>query len=98
MSLTDSARVLYGSTVSRPKFASFVVIMLLVLVILNTASLVTNIVALTSAKGGIPVFLMALAWSGFLSMIPIAILWFLDRREQESKWLYAMIALSVSSS
>ncbi len=26
-------------------------------------------------------------------MIPIAILWFLDRREPESKWLYAMALL-----
>jgi protease PrsW len=54
---------------------------LVVLVILSTASLVNNVVAPSAAEGGIPIFLMALAWSGFLSIIPIAIVWFLDRRE-----------------
>jgi len=93
MSLNAQARALYGSPLSRPKFGSFVVIMLVVLVILSTISIVNNIVAPTSAKGGIPIFLMALAWSGFLCIIPIAILWFLDRREPESKWLYAIALL-----
>ena len=93
MSLNAKARELYGSALSRPKFASFVVILLAVLVFLSTSSIVNNIVAPTSTKGGIPIFLMALAWSGFLSIIPIAILWFLDRREQESKWLYAIALL-----
>lgn len=93
MSLDAPARVLYGSPLSRPKFASFVIILLGVLVILSTSSIVNNIIAPSSAKGGIPIFLMALAWSGFLSIIPIAILWFLDRREPESKWLYAIALL-----
>ncbi|UBF26231.1 PrsW family intramembrane metalloprotease [Kovacikia minuta CCNUW1] len=93
MSLDTPARVLYGSPLSRPKFASFVLILLGVLVFLSTSSIVNNIVAPTSAKGGIPIFLMALAWSGFLCIIPIAILWFLDRREPESKWLYAIALL-----
>ncbi len=87
MSLNAQSRTLYGSPLSKPKFASFVIILLVVLVILSTSSIVNNIVAPTSAKGGIPIFLMALAWSGFLCIIPIAILWFLDRREPESKWL-----------
>ncbi len=93
MSLNAPARVLYGSPLSRPKFASFVLILLGVLVFLSTSSIVNNIIAPTSAKGGIPIFLMALAWSGFLCIIPIAILWFLDRREPESKWLYAIALL-----
>ena len=93
MSLNAPARILYGSPLSRPKFASFVIILLGVLLFLSTSSIVNNIVAPTSAKGGIPIFLMALAWSGFLCIIPIAILWFLDRREPESKWLYAIALL-----
>ncbi|UIE37190.1 PrsW family intramembrane metalloprotease [Leptodesmis sichuanensis] len=93
MSLNAPARVLYGSPLSRPKFASFVIILLGVLLFLSTSSIVNNIIAPTSAKGGIPIFLMALAWSGFLCIIPIAILWFLDRREPESKWLYAIALL-----
>ncbi len=63
------------------------------LVSLSTSNLVNNIIAPSATKGGIPIFLMALAWSGFLCMIPIAILWFLDRCEPESKWLYAMALL-----
>lgn len=93
MTSTEITRILYGSPLSRPKFASFVLILLGVLVFLSTSSIVNNIVAPTSVKGGIPIFLMALAWSGFLCIIPIAILWFLDRREPESKWLYAIALL-----
>lgn len=93
MSLNTPARILYSSPLSRPKFASFVIILLGVLLFLSTSSIVNNIIAPNSAKGGIPIFLMALAWSGFLCIIPIAILWFLDRREPESKWLYVIALL-----
>jgi protease PrsW len=35
------------------------------------------------------VFFVALALSGLLSLAPIAVLWFLDRREREAPWLFA---------
>ena len=35
------------------------------------------------------VFFVALAMSTLLSAMPIAVLWFLDRRERESPWLFA---------
>jgi RsiW-degrading membrane proteinase PrsW (M82 family) len=35
------------------------------------------------------VFLRALALSTALSMMPLAVLWFLDRRERETPWLFA---------
>jgi RsiW-degrading membrane proteinase PrsW (M82 family) len=35
------------------------------------------------------VFLSALAFSSLLSVIPLVVLWFLDRRERESPWLFA---------
>src|SRR5512134_104634 len=35
------------------------------------------------------VFLSALAFSSLLSAIPLVVLWFLDRRERESPWLFA---------
>jgi RsiW-degrading membrane proteinase PrsW (M82 family) len=35
------------------------------------------------------VFLRALAVSSALSVVPLAILWYLDRRERESPWLFA---------
>ncbi len=35
------------------------------------------------------VFLAALTLSGLLAVVPLALLWFLDRRERESPWLFA---------
>src|SRR5215831_18510678 len=35
------------------------------------------------------VFLEALALSGLLAVVPIALLWFIDRREREGAWLFA---------
>ena len=35
------------------------------------------------------VFLRALALSSVLSLLPVAILWYLDRRERETPWLFA---------
>src|SRR5262245_45786102 len=38
-------------------------------------------------------FLRALALSTLLALVPLAILWFLDRRERESRWLFAVAFL-----
>jgi RsiW-degrading membrane proteinase PrsW (M82 family) len=35
------------------------------------------------------VFLQALALSSLLALVPLAVLWFLDRRERETPWLFA---------
>lgn len=35
------------------------------------------------------VFLQALVLSSLLSLVPLAVLWFLDRRERETPWLFA---------
>jgi RsiW-degrading membrane proteinase PrsW (M82 family) len=35
------------------------------------------------------VFMTALAWSSLLSALPLLVLWYLDRRERESAWLFA---------
>ncbi len=35
------------------------------------------------------VFLRALALSSLLALVPLAVLWFLDRRERETPWLFA---------
>jgi RsiW-degrading membrane proteinase PrsW (M82 family) len=35
------------------------------------------------------VFMTALAWSSLLSVLPLLVLWYLDRRERESAWLFA---------
>ena len=34
-------------------------------------------------------FLQALGLSSLLALVPLAVLWFLDRRERESPWLFA---------
>ncbi|HSM84147.1 MAG TPA: PrsW family intramembrane metalloprotease, partial [Nodosilinea sp.] len=39
------------------------------------------------------IFFEALLWAMLLTVIPLAILWFLDRREPESRWLYAIAIL-----
>ncbi|GAB4471590.1 MAG: PrsW family intramembrane metalloprotease [Elainellaceae cyanobacterium] len=92
MSLTDSARVLYGSPLSRPKVAKFAVIVLTVLVIIGTSFIVKNILT-PLQPDALKVFLIALLWGGLLSIIPLAILWFLDRREHETTWLYILTFL-----
>ena len=39
------------------------------------------------------VFLQALALSGLLALLPLTVLWFLDRRERETPWLFAVAFL-----
>ena len=59
------------------------------LVILAFATLVQLIVFTGMPPGALSVFLRALALSSLLALVPLAILWFLDRRERETPWLFA---------
>ena len=59
------------------------------LVILAFATLVQLVVFTGMPPGLFSVFLRALALSSLLALVPLAILWFLDRRERESPWLFA---------
>ncbi|MBI4783001.1 MAG: PrsW family intramembrane metalloprotease [Oscillatoriophycideae cyanobacterium NC_groundwater_1537_Pr4_S-0.65um_50_18] len=92
MTLDASARLLYGSPLSRPKFAKFAAIALAVLVVISTRVIVTNILTPLTPEA-LRVFGLAMVWGGLLSIIPLAILWFLDRREPESIWLYILVFL-----
>ena len=58
------------------------------LVILAFATLVQLIVFTSMPPGLFSVFLCALALSSLLALVPVAILWFLDRRERETPWLF----------
>jgi len=58
------------------------------LVILAFATLVQLIVFTSMPPGVFSVFLRALALSSLLALVPLAILWFLDRRERETPWLF----------
>jgi len=91
MSLTDSARFLYGSPLSRPKNAIFATIVLVVLLLASTFSHVRNFSTLS--PWAVQVYIIGLLASLLMALIPLAILWFLDRREPESRWLYLIAVL-----
>ena len=59
------------------------------LVILAFATLVQLAVFTSMPPSLFSVFLRALALSSLLALVPLTILWFLDRRERESPWLFA---------
>ena len=59
------------------------------LVILAFATLVQLAVFTSMPPGLFSVFLRALALSSLLALVPLGILWFLDRREREFPWLFA---------
>ena len=57
--------------------------------LLLVAALIICAVVLGLGSEATRVFLTALAVSSALSIVPLAILWYLDRRERESPWLFA---------
>lgn len=92
MSLNARGRVLYGSPLSHPKNAKLATIALAVLLVISTSSLVRGFFSKLS-PAGFQVFLIGLAGSLLMAILPLAILRFLDRREPESRWLYAIALL-----
>lgn len=92
MAFNTNTRILYGSPLSRPKVAKFAAIALAVLVIISANFIVKDIIS-PLEPDAMRVFWLALLWGGLLSVIPLSVLWFLDRREPESPWLYAFIFL-----
>jgi RsiW-degrading membrane proteinase PrsW (M82 family) len=80
-------RLLIGSPLRRSGVSKAIAAALLV--ILEFATLVQLVVFSGMPPGLFSVFLRALALSSLLALIPLAILWFLDRRERESPWLFA---------
>ncbi len=92
MTSTDIARILYGSPLSRPKNAAFAVIILVVLLLISTAALVRDyFVALSPAS--FQIFTISFLAALLVTLLPLAILWFLDRREPESRGLYLIAVL-----
>ena len=76
-----------GSPLRRSGVGKAITAMLLV--ILAFATLVQLIVFTGMPPDALRVFLRALALSSLLALVPLAILWFLDRRERETPWLFA---------
>src|SRR5688572_30530422 len=84
-------RLLLNSRLRRPRVAA-VVCAALALVVIAVA-----LVFLDFFSGLRPdiavVFFAALAGSTTMSIVPLAVLWFLDRRERETPWLFAVAFL-----
>ena len=80
-------RLFMGSPLRRSGVSKAITAALLV--ILAFATLVQLAVFTSMPPGLFSVFLRALALSSLLALVPLTILWFLDRRERESPWLFA---------
>ncbi|UIE37193.1 PrsW family intramembrane metalloprotease [Leptodesmis sichuanensis] len=93
MSLNDTARILYGSPLAKPRVAKFAIALLLVLVLISSYTLFTSFQERVTSPEGLRVLGIAFLWSTVFSLGTIAILWFLDRREPESRWLYVLAFL-----
>ena len=84
---SESDRLLFGSPLRRP--GACIAIGAVLLVMLGLATLV-HLGLLASLRPDIAaVFYRALFLSSMLALIPLTILWFLDRRERENPWLFA---------
>ena len=80
-------RLLMGSPLRRGGVSKAVTAALLA--VLAFAALVQLGMFLRMPPGFHSVFLQALALSSLLALVPLAVLWFLDRRERETPWLFA---------
>lgn len=76
-----------ASPLRRPRVARTLTWTLSALLLLAGAVICAVVGGLGSAAAG--VFVDALAVSSALSLLPLTILWFLDRRERESPWAFA---------
>jgi RsiW-degrading membrane proteinase PrsW (M82 family) len=83
----DASTIALASPLRRPQVARRVTIALSVLLLL--AAVIVLAVVGGSGPEAAQVFLSALALSTLLAACPILILWYLDRRERESPWLFA---------
>lgn len=92
MTSSDIARILYGSPLSRPKNAIFAIIVLVVLLIISVSDLIRGYFAALS-PAVFQVFTISFLATSLITLLPLAILWFLDRREPESRWLYLIAVL-----
>jgi len=85
--MPESIGYALASPLRRPRVARITAVSLAILLLL--AALVIFAVVGGLGADATRVFLEALTVSSLLSVIPVAILWFLDRRERESGWLFA---------
>src|SRR5262245_383341 len=83
-----AGRLFLGSPLRRPRVARRVVAALLIA--LGIALVVTLLVLVGLEPGAIHVFWQGVVLAALASVVPVGILWYLDRREREAPWLYAV--------
>ena len=83
----DASQIALASPLRRPRVARRFTIALGMLLLI--AAVIILAVVGGSGPQAAHVFLSALALSSLLAVFPILILWYLDRRERESPWLFA---------
>ena len=87
----DLDPLLFGSALRRPAVAWMVIAALALLLLVSAA--VSLLTFAGMGRDGTVVFARALAASSALALMPLAVLWYLDRRERESPWLFAIAFL-----
>jgi RsiW-degrading membrane proteinase PrsW (M82 family) len=83
--------LLFGSPLRRPWVAKLTIAVLGVLLLFALAMALLTFSAM--GRDGTTLFARVLAASSLLSLVPLAVLWWLDRRERESPWLFAVAFL-----
>jgi len=89
--LNARAKILYGSPLKNPRIAKLIILGLAILLVISVFQFLPLFAKLDAAATQI--FFLALFWAALLSLIPLAILRFLDRREPESLWLHLIAIL-----
>lgn len=89
--LSTKASILYGSPLKNPRIAKLTILFLAVLAAISASRILPTLAQLDADATRI--FFQALLWAALLTIIPVSILWFLDRREPESPWLYVIAIL-----
>ena len=84
-------RLLVGSPLRNPWVARWVIAALVAALLLSTAVILLAVASLHAEA--VRVFLIGLLFAALLSTVPVLILVYLDRRERESPWLFAIAIL-----
>ena len=84
-------RLLVGSPLRRPQVAVPVIIALVAALLLSAAVVLLAVGSLMAEAAWL--FMVGLVFSAVLSIVPILLLRYLDRRERESPWLFAVCIL-----
>ena len=84
-------RLLLGSPLRRPPVAALIILSLLVAIVFSCLMMFVVLRSLEPGSAG--VFGRGLGLAAVASLVPIAVLWYLDRRERESRFLFAVAIL-----